>query len=192
MRAALREILITVILAVVFFMAIRAFVHNYEVQGFSMEPTLHDGQYIVVNKASYWFGEPQRGNIVVFDSAQINHGIIHRVVGMPGETVEINGGHLYINGERKSEPYTEGDSISASTREIPEDSYFIIGDNRSAASWDTVSREDIIGKAWLCYWPISEIGVVPKHSWDSEDSAERQSISETSSSLSHHPLTKPG
>lgn len=192
MRAALREILITVLLAVVFFMAIRAFVHNYEVQGFSMEPTLDDGQYIVVNKAAYWFGEPQRGDIVVFDSSQMNHGIIHRLVGLPGETVEIDDGKLYINGERKREPYIEGNSISASTREIPEDSYFIIGDNRSAASWDVVSREDIIGKAWLCYWPPSEIGFVPNYSWELGDPTEGQASLEASFSALHNPLTRPG
>ncbi|MFP4641446.1 MAG: signal peptidase I [Dehalococcoidia bacterium] len=192
MRAALREVLITVLLAVVFFMAIRAFVHNYEVQGFSMEPALHDGQYIVVSKAAYWFGDPHRGDIVVFDSSKINHGIIHRVVGLPGETVEIDDGNLYVNGEGKREPYVEGDSISASPREIPEDSYFIIGDNRSAASWDIVSEADIIGKAWLCYWPISELGLVPNYSWEQDDSAEKQSSPGATSFMFYKPLTKPG
>lgn len=167
MRAALREILITVLLAVAFFMAIRAFIHNYEVQGFSMEPTLEDGQYIVVNKAAYWFGEPQRGDIVVFDSPQTNHGIIHRIVGLPGETVKIDDGKLYINGEGKREPYIEGHSISVPARKIPKGSYFIVGDNRSAASWAVVPREDIIGKAWFCYWPPGEIGFVPNYSWKS-------------------------
>ena len=168
MRAAVREILIMILLALFFFVAIRSVVHNFEVNGFSMEPTLYDGQFIVVGKAAYWLDSPQRGDIVVFDTPRLNHGIIHRIVGLPGELVEIEKGELYVDGGKLEEPYIQGHSVSVSSMKVPDGSYFIIGDNRGAASWDIVPRRDIIGKAWLCYWPISQWGLVPNHSWESE------------------------
>ena len=168
MKAAIREILTTVLLALLIFVAIRAVVHNFEVNGFSMKPSLHDGQFIIVNKAAYWFSSPRRGDIVVFQTGRPNHGIIHRIVGLPGELIEIRNGKLYVNGEKLKEPYIRGYSISVSPRKVPHDSYFIVGDNRAATSWDIVPREDIIGRAWLIYWPISDWGMVPNHSWESE------------------------
>ena len=168
MKAAIREILTTVLLALLFFVAIRAVVHNFEVNGFSMKPSLHDGQFIIVNKAAYWFSSPLRGDIVVFQTDRPNHGIIHRIVGLPGELIEIRNGKLYVNGEKLKEPYIRGYSLSVSPRKVPHDSYFIVGDNRAATSWDIVPREDIIGRAWLIYWPISDWGMVPNHSWESE------------------------
>jgi len=169
MRAIIREIVITILLALLIFVVIRAVVHNFEVRGISMQPNLHDGQFVIVNKAAYWFGTPRRGDIVVFNTNRLNHDIIHRVVGLPGDSIEIEKGELYINGESVKEPYIQGHSVSASSQKVPNGNYFIVGDNRSAASWDIVPRGDIIGKAWLCYWPISEWGFVPGYSWESGD-----------------------
>ena len=168
MKTTVREIAITVILALIFFIVIRSVVHNFEVRGFSMEPDLHDGQLIIVSKAAYWFGSPHRGDIVVFSTSRLDHDIIHRIVGLPGEMVEINSGKLWVNGERVEEPYIQGHSVSVPAQTVPEDSYLIVGDNREAASWDIVPREDIIGKAWICYWPPSQWGSAPNYSWKSE------------------------
>ncbi len=168
MRAVIREIIITVLLAALFFVAIRAMVHNFEVKGSSMEPSLHNGQFIIVSKVAYWFGSPQRGDIVVFDKPTLNHGIIHRIIGLPGELIEVKKGELYVNGAKLEEPYIKGDSVSASPRKVPDGSYFIVGDNRGAASWDIVPKRDIVGKSWLSYWPISDWGLTPNYSWDSE------------------------
>ena len=174
MKAAIREILTTVLVALLFFVAIRAVVHNFEVNGFSMKPNLHDGQFIIVSKAAYWFASPQRGDIVVFQTGRLNHGIIHRIVGLPGELIELRNGDLYVNGEKREEPYVRGHSVSASPRKIPHDSFFIVGDNRAATSWDVVPQRDIVGRAWLIYWPISEWGLVPNHSWGSEAAGREQ------------------
>lgn len=130
-----------------------------------MEPTLHNGQFVVVSKVAYWFGSPNRGDIVVFDTDRLDHGIIHRIVGLPGEVIEIRKGELWINGEQMNEPYIQGHSLVVASRKMPAGTYFIVGDNRGAASWDLVPREDIIGKAWFCYWPTSEWGFVPNYSW---------------------------
>jgi len=167
MKAAIREILTTVLLALLFFVAIRTLAHNFEVHGFSMEPTLHDGQFIIVSRVAYWFSSPRRGDIVVFQTGRLNRGIIHRIVGLPGELIEIRDGKLYVDGEKREEPYILRHSISVPSRKVPHDHFFIIGDNRAATSWDIVSRRDIIGRAWLIYWPISDWGLVPNHSWES-------------------------
>lgn len=165
MKGTIREIIITVLLATIFFLGIRTVVHNFEVRGFSMEPNLHDGQFIIVSKAAYWFSKPDRGDIVVFNTPRLNHGIIHRIVGLPGETIEIRAGEVYVNDTLLEERYTQGDSIAAPRQKVPEGSYFIVGDNRSAASWDIVPRKKIVGKAWLCYWPIGDWGLAPNRSW---------------------------
>ena len=168
MKTAAREILTSVLLALVIFMAIRSVAHNFEVNGKSMEPNLHHGQFIVVSKAAYWFGEPQRGDIVVFDTCRLDHGIIHRIVGLPGEVVEIRKGEVYIDGGKLVEPYIQGHSISSPPERIPDDRYLIVGDNRGASAVDVVPQGDIVGKAWICYWPLSEWGATPNHSWESE------------------------
>lgn len=168
MKAVIREILTAVLLALLFFVAIRGIAHNFHIRGFSMEPNLHDGQFIIVSKVDYWFADPQRGDIVVFQTDRLNHGIIHRIVGLPGELIEIRNGLLYVNGEKWEEPYIQGHAVSVSPRKVPHDSFFIIGDNRAATSWAIVHREDIIGRAWLIYWPIGDWGWAPNHQWELE------------------------
>ena len=174
MKAAIREIITTILLALLFFVAIRAVVHNFEVNGFSMEPSLHDGQFIIVSKAAYWFADPQRGDIVVFETGRPNHGIIHRIVGLPGELIEIRNGVLYVNGGKLKEPYVRGHALSVSPRKVPQDSFFIVGDNRAATSWHIVHQRYIIGRAWLIYWPLSDWGLAPNHRWESEAKGKEQ------------------
>jgi signal peptidase I len=174
MKTAIREILVTVFLALLFFVAIRGVAHNFHVRGFSMEPSLHDGQFIIVSKIDYWFADPQRGDIVVFEADRFNHSIIHRIVGLPGEVIEIRNGLLYVNGEKWEETYIQGHVVSVSPRIVPYNSFFIIGDNRAATSWDIVPRRDIIGRAWLIYWPLRDWGRAPNHSWESEPAGQWQ------------------
>lgn len=164
-KKAIREIIITVLLALLFFLVIRSVAHASVVNGISMEPNLHTGQRIIVIKAHYWFGDPKRGDIVVFDTPRHDHDVIHRVVGLPGELVEIKKGEVFINGQKLEEPYAHGDSVSSPLQEIPDKCYLIIGDNRNASTVDIVPSGDIIGRAWVCYWPISKLGRVPNHSW---------------------------
>ncbi len=172
LKQGIREIIITVLLAVTLFVAIRSVVHNFEVSGFSMEPTLHNRQFLVVSKVAYWFGNPDRGDVVVFKSPRLNRGIIHRIIGLPGDMVEIKQGEAYINRQRLVEPYIRGNQLSVAPVKVPDGAYFIVGDNRGVpgdalgvASWDIVPEDDIIGKAWLKYWPIGDWGLVRNYSW---------------------------
>jgi signal peptidase I len=165
MKTVIREIIITVLLAVVIFMAIRTVAHNFEVSGNSMEPNLHHGEFVIVSKIAYWFDSPDRGDIVVYYTDRLQHDVIHRVVGLPGETVEIKNGEVYINDEKLDEPYIGESSRAVLPMEVPEGHYYIVGDNRGVASWEVVPEEDIVGKAWISYWPTSEWGSVPNYSW---------------------------
>src|ERR687885_1846975 len=105
-KAALRDILETALLTLVIFLAVRFGVQTFRVEGFSMEPTLHSNQYLLVNKVSYMVGNPQRGDIVVLRFPQDpRRDFIKRVIGLPGEEVEVRGGSVYINGRVLDEPY---------------------------------------------------------------------------------------
>jgi signal peptidase I len=170
LKKALREVIETVILALVIFLGVRAAVQNFVVDGSSMEPSLHDGEVILVNKLAYLFGSPQRGDVVVLRSPRDpDRDIIKRIIGLPGETVEIKNGKVYIDvfdGRPLEEPYIHGKPRgSMAPTKIEENHYFVLGDNR-ARSLDSrqlglMPKENIIGKAWLALWPISEWGLAP-------------------------------
>lgn len=166
MRVTFREVLITLLLALCIFFAVQVTVQSCQVDGYSMNPSLVGGQRVLVIKAMYWLGDPQLGDVVVFSKSGADRNVIHRVVGLPGDLVEIRSGELYINGERMDEEYTQGHSVSVPEQMVPEGSYFIVGDNRGGTAWDIVPREDIVGKAWLCYWPLSDWHVLPGYSYD--------------------------
>lgn len=165
MKNVIREVAITVLLALVIFMAIRTVAHNFEVSGNSMEANMHDGQFVIVSKIAYWFGEPERGDIVVYYTERLHHDVIHRVVGLPGETVEIRRGEVYVDGVKIDEPYIQRSSRTVPAQTVPEGHYYIVGDNRDQASWEIVPEDDIVGKAWFIYWPLGDWGSVPNHSW---------------------------
>lgn len=138
--------------------------------GDSMEPNIHDGDYFVLNKVSYKFKEPERFDIIVFPYNNGQSNYIKRIIGMPGETIEIADGQIIINGEVLQEHFGK-ESIQYDGNQpfpivIPEDEYFVMGDNRNDSSDSryqdvgTIAREDIIGKAGLRIWPISDFGFV--------------------------------
>ena len=169
MKTFLREVLITVVLALVIFFAARATIQTYEVQQTSMEPNFFEGQRVVVNKVVYWFGEPQRGDVVIFKSPNgDNEEFIKRVIGLPGDTVQIISGAVYVNGVKLDEPYvTRSFTYSLARETVPADNYFILGDNRDISNdshrgW-FMPRENLIGKAWLLTWPPSDWGTVPDY-----------------------------
>ncbi len=166
-RPLVREIIITIVLALAIFFAARATIQTYEVYQSSMEPGLYEGQRVVVVKAVYWFGEPQRGDVVVFSAPDgSDEEYIKRIVGLPGDTVEVVQGIVYVNGNRLDEPYVKRSfTYSLTQRTVPEDSYFVLGDNRDISNdshrgW-LLPRDNIIGKAWLITWPPSDWGMVP-------------------------------
>lgn len=181
-KEAVREIIETAILTLVIFLLIRTVVQNFRIEGYSMEPNLHDGQYLIVNKLlyrkledKYLFHPPQRGDIIVFQYPRShNRDFIKRVIGLPGETVEIRQGRLFINGELMEEPYiSDAGSYSWGPTKIGEDEFFVLGDNRKSSSdshtWGMLPRENIIGKAWVSYWPPRYWGFSPHYSFAAED-----------------------
>jgi len=168
----LREVGITVLIAVIVFVCLRFTVQSYTVVMSSMEPTFQQGDCIMVSKVSYRSSGPQRGDVIIFDPPfDSEYPFIKRVIGLPGETVEINDGKVAINGT----PLEENEYIAAqpdytmSAQEVPENEYFVLGDNRNYSNdshngW-TVLRDNIIGKAWFTYWPPSKLGVVKHYSY---------------------------
>lgn len=145
-----------------------------EVEGASMENTLHNGDNLIVDKLSYRFHDPERFDIIVFPfQFQDNTYYIKRIIGLPGETVQImDDGSIYINGERLEENYgmevikPETIGRAAEPIELGDDEYFVMGDNRNNSSDSrtdmvgNIKRENIIGKAWLRIWPVSDFGVL--------------------------------
>ncbi|MDY6892202.1 MAG: signal peptidase I [Chloroflexota bacterium] len=177
MRAAIRETLQIVVLALIIFLILHLMVQNFRIEGTSMEANLHDHQYVLVNKTAYWFGSnPTRGDIIVFEAPdQPDFDRIKRVIGLPGETVEVKGdGTVYITfaGETTStilkEPYISYIGGKSGTWVVPQDHYFVMGDNRGRSydsrSGGAVPKGNIIGKAWLIIWPINDWGTAPNFS----------------------------
>ena len=169
-----REILTTLILALVIFLGLQTTVQRFVIDGPSMMPNFHDGQQLLVNKAVYKLHEPERGDVVIFHPPYRQEGdLIKRIIGLPGESIEIKEGTVYIHQEGGNalpldEPYiTEAARQSFKVVTIPVNSYFVLGDNRnnsndSRSGW-TLPRQNIIGKAWLSIWPSDEWGLAANY-----------------------------
>ncbi|MFA5375819.1 MAG: signal peptidase I [Dehalococcoidia bacterium] len=164
-KITILEIAGTLVIALLIFLGIHFTLESRQVDGTSMLPNLEHGQRVLICKAAYWFGEPQRGDIVVFYNPLSDKDVIHRIVGLPYEKVEIRSGQVYINDNEMEEPYVQGDLINRAPEIVPNGSYLIVGDNRDEASMDIVPRNEIIGKAWLCYWPLSNWHLVSGYSY---------------------------
>lgn len=166
-----RELVETVLLTLVIFFMIRFAVENYRIEGFSMEPNFHDGQFLLVSKVNYLIGQPQRGDVIIFRyPLDPKKNFIKRVIGLPGEKVQIRGGKLYINGAKIPEPYPFNRAdYDWGPQTIGPDEYFVLGDNRPESSdshaWGMLPAKDIIGKAWVSYWPPDEWSVVHDYTY---------------------------
>jgi signal peptidase I len=197
-KTVVREIVETLLLALLVFLAVRASFQNFKVDGESMMPTLHNGQFMIVNKIVFAqvdagqisrfipflnasphekrdvFHGPERGDIVVL----VNPGnekidLVKRVIGLPGETLQIVDGHVYINDHLLIEPYIKhpwGGSTPKITIPADPPEYFVMGDNRTN-SLDSrsnqvglIPRDLMIGKAMLSYWPLRRFGPAPNAS----------------------------
>ena len=148
----------TLVLAAVLYFGINALSARVRVDGFSMNPTLQDGEYVLVSKVSYTFGDAQHGDIIVFEHPnQPQEDLIKRVIGLPGDTVEVTGLEVYVNGQALEEPYIAAAPIYSGRWEVPEGFLFVLGDNRNESSdshaWGLLPIENVVGKAILIYWP---------------------------------------
>lgn len=157
----------TVLPAIVIAVLINLFLAQAtRVYGHSMEPTLYTNQRLVVEKVSYKLHIPQRGDVVVLHLPnQSRELLIKRVIALPGETIEVKEGGVYINGERLAEPYLNFETRgSYGPLVIPADHIFVMGDNRGASndsrSFGPVQIDQVVGRAWISYWPFEELGLV--------------------------------
>lgn len=168
-KSIIREFIETLLLTLLLYAVIRGFLfENYRVVGRSMMPTLHDNQYLAVNKLSYRLHPPERGDIIVFrDPNGDGRKLIKRVIGLEGEAVEILNGQVYVNQQPLPEPYLqEPGNYSYRAITVPPGQVFVLGDNRNNSSdshdWGTLSEEMIVGKAWISYWP-PELWTIIRH-----------------------------
>ncbi len=172
LKSALIELAYILAGALVIFVLFQLTLQNSIVDGTSMEPNLNNSDRLLVSKVSYTFGEPERGDIIVFPSPfGDGREFIKRIIALPGETVEIIAGQVSINGTALDEPYlTNRDTRSFPSTVIPTGEYFVLGDNRPVSldsrQGFTVKREDIHGKAWVVFWPLGSFGGAPNHKFD--------------------------
>ena len=164
----LRELAETVVLTLVIFFLIRTVVQNFRVEGMSMEPSFHDGQFLLINKLSYRLGEAERGDVVVFRYPRDpSRDFIKQVIGLPGETIEIRDGQVYINNQLTPTLASINQAnYNSGPTTIGPDELYVLGDNRPNSSnshaWGTLPLDLVIGKVILSYWPPKTWGLV-KH-----------------------------
>ncbi|MFH0913930.1 MAG: signal peptidase I [Chloroflexota bacterium] len=174
MKSFFRDIVVTTLLALAIFFALQATLQSFVVVGNSMEPSFWQGQRLLVNRVAYFFAEPERGDVIIFHAPnRARADYIKRVIGLPGETIEIREGMVYIHSGTKvlplKEPYLKDvPAYTFRSGKIPEGEYFVLGDNRnnsndSHSGW-LVQREEIIGKAWVSVWPLEQWGLAPNYS----------------------------
>ena len=190
MRTILRELIETAILALLIFLALQFSVENFRVEGKSMDPTLAEGEHLLVNKLVYFrldpeslarflpfvdeeraeslfpFHPPHRGEVIVFHfPGDRSRDFVKRVIGLPGEVVEVRAGQTLIDGQPLDEPYISHQDLgSMQPFEVPLESYFVMGDNRRVSNdsrdWGPVPEDDLIGRAWVSYWPLDRLQIL--------------------------------
>ncbi len=171
----------TAVIALSVFLVVYLFLMQpHQVSGQSMYPNFHDKEYILTDKISYRLHPPKRGDVVVFHaprSAQCPEGtgcdFIKRLIGLPGDTIELRDHIFYINGQKLQEPYIPPENVTNTSvylQNTPiilgENEYFVAGDNRPHSSdsrvWGPIGLEDIVGKGFFRYWPINRAGMLPQ------------------------------
>lgn len=174
------DIIETVVVAAAIFVVVYLFLlQPHQVKGDSMNPNFHDSEYILTDKISYRFTSPSRGDVIIFKApTDPDVDFIKRVIALPGEKVKITDGKIVIynsqnpNGFVLNEPYqingpTSGGKEAPQNTEVTvgKDEYFVLGDNRvesfDSRSWGMLPKKNIIGKAWLRYWPLPKFGFIP-------------------------------
>jgi signal peptidase I len=173
-----RDVLQTFLLTVLFFVVVQTFVGQpYQVEMHSMQGTLEPGQYVFVDKLTPRFDSYHRGDIVVFgapEEAGRQEGVpfIKRVIGVPGDTIEIHDGLVFVNGEALEEPYLFADAFGAQPTEtgeraswrVDDGELFLMGDHRTESvdsrAFGPVPIGSVIGRAWLRYWPLDSVAIL--------------------------------
>ncbi len=160
-----KDVLETLILSIVLFVGVNVISARIRVDGASMEPTLTTGEYVVLNRLSYRVGTPQRGDIIVFHPpTEPQDEYIKRVIGLPGDEVEVRDGTVYVNGQPLDETYLNTKTNYPGTWRVPAGQLFVLGDNRNNSQdsheFGTISMGSVIGKAVLVYWPPTDWAMI--------------------------------
>jgi signal peptidase I len=190
-----REVVNAVVALVAIVVGIRLMVQTFSVDGPSMQPTFETDERLLINRVAYWhvdgtpfeglvpatrqgsvayvFGGPRRGDVVVFrppGDSGFQSDLIKRIIGLPGDTVSIQTGQVYVNGQLLIEPYVKIPADYTYPDQglavlVPNDSYFVLGDNRPVSvdshfGW-VVPADKLVGQAWVAYWPINEWHIIP-------------------------------
>jgi signal peptidase I len=163
-----REIVETLLLTFFIFWIVNMATGRFRIEGHSMMPTLQEGEYVIINKLAYYFDEPQRGDIIVLHFPNDrSRDFIKRVIGVPGDQIEVSNREVRVNGVLLQEPYINAPPEYSGQWVVPEDKFFVLGDNRNNSSdsytWSYLPRDDIVGKAWVIYWQPSNWGLVPHY-----------------------------
>lgn len=159
------DIVETVVLALVLFLGINAVSARVRVDGFSMNPTLLDGEFVLVNRLAYRTGDMQRGDIIVFRSTTSpDLDLIKRIIGLPGDIISVQNGQVIINSQVLSEPYIAAAPNYNGQWQVPEGNLFVLGDNRNDSSdshqWGLLPFDNIVGKAIIIYWPPPDWNII--------------------------------
>lgn len=159
------DVVETLVFSLLLFALINALTARIRVDGLSMEPTLHSGEFVIVNRLAYRLGQPKIGDVIVFHPpTDPEQEYIKRVIGLPGDEVVISNKQVKVNGRLLDEPYIAAPPRYDSRWTVPEGSLFVLGDNRNNSSdshaWGPVPLENVVGKAVVVYWPPSDWGLV--------------------------------
>ncbi len=150
----------TILLALLMFFAINTLTARIRVESVSMKPNLIEGDFVLVNRIAYRFSDPKRGDIIVFKYPPEPNSTpyIKRIIGLPGDQIQIRDSNVFINGSLLSEPYLMSNTMRGGEWTVPQDSLFVMGDNRNNSSdsrnWGMVPFDNIIGKAEVIYYPV--------------------------------------
>lgn len=164
----LRELIETIVLSLVIFLLIRQVVQNYRIESHSMQPNFYEGEFILVNKLAYRLGSPERGDVLVFHNPNnLEEDYIKRIIGLPGDTVEIRDGLTFINGKPLIEEYpinANSPSVNFNPIVVEPDNLFVMGDNRPQSQdsrvFGQLDENLIVGKAWVRVWPFNKFGII--------------------------------
>lgn len=168
----LREIVETLVLIVLVYTFVNLATSRFFIQGPSMQPNFHDGQFLIVSRLHYLLGEPAHGDIVVFDAPgddnrRDNPLLIKRLIGLPGDHIRIENSEVFVNGVKLNESYIAEPTFRCANFcdvTLGENEYFMMGDNRNdsndSRAFGPVTRDRIVGEAIVRYWPLDSIGLV--------------------------------
>jgi signal peptidase I len=159
------EVIETVLMALLLYAGINAISARIRVDGYSMVPTLQNGELVIVNRLSYKFSKPKIGDVIVFRFPKNpQQEYIKRIIGLPGDLVEVHSGRVMVNGKVIDEPYISEPPAYSTKASVPQNSLYVLGDNRNNSSdshaWGPVPFEYVIGKAVFVYWPPASWGLV--------------------------------